>query len=195
MIARSPRPLRSLARAAAPAAALALATLTVGCSMTVGAVNPRPNVVVPAGAPRYSVDVSRVRDHVELDRVTIEEFQTTLRRGFANAVGSRLATPQAEGSVVLVLDSVEPELSNMGALGRFVTLRFRARWLAPDGHVVAELAGVAMPRNPTETGSRHLEDVVEVMIEKTVAGLDAALHDERPRAPASRSHSATSTRL
>jgi len=155
-----------------------------GCSMTVGAVNPRPNVVVPAGGPKYSVDVSRVRDHVELERVTINRFRATLQNGFANAVGSKLSTPQSHDSVVLVLDSVEPELSNLGDIGRFVTVRFRGRWMTPDDQVIAEFAGVAHPRNPTETGKRHLEDVVEVMYEKIINGLNEAVRSAPASAPA-----------
>lgn len=155
--------------------ACALVSLMTGCHATVGAVNPRPNVVVPSNSPKYSVDVSRVKDHVELDHVTIERFRTTLSRGFANAVGSKLSTPQAQDSVVLVLDGVEAELSNLGNLGRFLTLRFRGRWMTPDNQLIAEFAGVAQPRNPTETGNRHLEDVVEVMYEKVISGLNDTL--------------------
>ena len=48
------------------------------------------------------------------------------------------------------------------------------RWYGPGGVKIASLAGVAQPRNPTETGPRHLEDVVEVMYEETVHGLEKA---------------------
>ena len=57
-------------------------------------------------------------------------------------------------------------------------MRFRGRWTKADGQLIAEFAGVAQPRNPTETDNRHLEDLVEVMYEKIVDGLDRS---QRPR--------------
>ena len=140
--------------------------------MSVHAVNPRPNVVVPASSPKYSIDASHVPDHFEVERVSIDEFRTTLRNGFKNAVGSRYTSPQNHDSVVLVFDNVEAELNNLGNIGRFISLRFRGRWLTPDNQLIAEFAGVAQPRNPTETGDRHLEDAVEVMFEKVISGLE-----------------------
>jgi hypothetical protein len=150
----------------------------------VARVNPGPTFGGRPAPPKYSVDVSRVPTEVELDRVTIAALRTTLHRGFANAVGSRLSTPEAHDSMVLVFDSVEPEMSNLGTIGRFVTIRFRGRWMTPDDQVLAEFAGTAQPRNPTETGERHLEDVVEVMYEKIIGGLSDALRNERGNTPA-----------
>lgn len=57
-------------------------------------------------------------------------------------------------------------------MGRFVTLRYRAKWISPEGELIAEVAGAAQPRNPTETGERHLEDVIEVMYERMIDGFD-----------------------
>jgi hypothetical protein len=183
MMARTPSSLRSLlVRLSVPFLAAGAVVLTIGCSVTVGAVNPRPNVVVGADAPRFSLDANQVPDTIELDRVTLQKFRTTLSRGFANAVGSKLSKPEAHDSVVLVLDKVEPEMSNLGSIGRFVSMRFRGRWMTPDNRLIAEFAGVAQPRNPTETGKRHIEDVVEVMYERIINGLDEALR----RAPQER---------
>ena len=153
----------SFVRFCVPFLVVGAMALTTGCSVTVGAVNPRPNVVVAADAPRFSLDANQVPDTIELDRVTLQKFRTTLSRGFANAVGSKLSTVEAHDSVVLVLDKVEPEMSNLGNIGRFVSMRFRGRWMTPDNKLIAEFAGVAQPRNPTESGKRHIEDVVEVM--------------------------------
>lgn len=161
---------------------LLLASAT-GCTMTVHAVNPRPNVVVPASSPKYSVDVSRVPDHFEVERVTIDEFRTTLSRGFQNAVGSRFSSPKNHDSVVLVFDNIEAELNNLGSIGRFLSLRFRGRWLTPDNQLIAEFAGVAQPRNPTETGDRHVEDAVEVMYEKVISGLDESVRPAPRQSP------------
>jgi hypothetical protein len=168
----------SFARLCVPFLVAGAVIVTAGCSTTVGAVNPRPNVVVAADAPRFSLDANQVPDTIELDRVTLQRFRTTLSRGFANAVGSKLSRPEAHDSVVLVLDKVEPEMSNLGNIGRFVSMRFRGRWMTPDNRLIAEFAGVAQPRNPTESGKRHIEDVVEVMYERIIGGLDDALRHE-----------------
>jgi hypothetical protein len=49
-----------------------------------------------------------------------------------------------------------------------------AIWCKGNGNKVAFFAGVAAPRNPTEPGPRHLEDVVEVIYEEMVQGLEKA---------------------
>jgi len=199
MMARNPSSLSSLlVRLSVPFLVAGAVVLTTGCSVTVGAVNPRPNVVVAADAPKFSLDANQVPDTIELDRVTLQKFRTTLSRGFANAVGSKLSKPEAHDSVVLVLDKVEPEMSNLGNIGRFVSMRFRGRWMTPDNRLIAEFAGVAQPRNPTESGKRHIEDVVEVMYERIIGGLDEALRREprdNERHPASGVSTPRQTRL
>jgi hypothetical protein len=158
-----------------PLAVVALAVFFSGCSMTVGATNPRPSVVVSGDSPHFALDVQRVKSDFDVERVHIKEFRTTLTNAFRNAVGSKYAEAKGSDAVVLSFESVEIELSNLGDIGKFLTLRFRGKWLTPDNEVIAEFAGVAQPRNPTETGPRHLEDVVEVMYEKAVGGLNEAL--------------------
>ena len=66
------------------------------------------------------------------------------------------------------------DMANLGVYGRFLNVRYRARWLTKDGETVAQVAGIAKPRNPLETGPRHIEDVVEVMYEMMVEGLNKA---------------------
>jgi hypothetical protein len=160
-----------------PLVALAL----TGCSFTMGAVNPRPNVVVGRKVTTLAVDTAKVVDVQEpkgtspngtiyLSHVHINEFRTTLENGFRNAVGAHYASGTAP--VKLVFDSADLEFSNLGGLGRFLTIRYRAHWETGRGDLIAEVAGTAQPRNPTETGVRHLEDVVEVMYEKLIDGLD-----------------------
>jgi hypothetical protein len=140
------------------------------CSMTMGEVHPRPNVMVSGAAGPFGLDVGKdVPDTQEVDNVTVTEFRRTLRNGFRSAVGSRFTE---KGGVRLSIEYAELQLENLGGIGRFLAIRYRARWLAPDNSVIAELAGVAQPRNPLETGPRHLEDVVEVMYESLVKGLD-----------------------
>jgi hypothetical protein len=153
---------------------LLLALCLPACSMTVNAVNPRPNVVVGPHAGTLSLDVASVSDDYEVGRVSIHQFRKSLTTAFRNAVGDNLAASGDKGSVRLVISSVELELANLGQLGQFVTMRYRAKWTSPDGKVLAQVAGVARPRNPTETGPRHLEDAIEVMFENVIEGLDKA---------------------
>jgi hypothetical protein len=144
---------------------------TAACSVTVGEVHPRPNVMVSGAAGPFGLDVAKdVADTQELGNVTVTEFRRTLRNGFRSAVGSRFTD---KGGVRLSIEYAELQIENLGGIGRFLAIRYRARWLAPDNTVIAELAGVAQPRNPLETGPRHLEDVVEVMYESLVKGLES----------------------
>jgi hypothetical protein len=155
---------------------LALAfVLLAGCSTTLGAVSPRPNVMIGAQSGPYTIDTTHVRDIQEMDRVTVEHLRQSINNGFVSAVGSRLAPNAQTGAFRLVIESADLELSNLGSLGRFLTIRFKARWFLPDGTELAGVAGVAQPRNPTETGKRHLEDVIEVMLEKMIAALDESM--------------------
>lgn len=160
---------------------LVLAVAT-GCSMTVNAMNPRPNVVVAGDGVPMAIDVGAIADDYDVGRVHIHEFRKSVATGFKNAVGDKATTdPHA---LKLVVSQVSMELSNLGSLGQFVTIRYRARWLDERGHTVAQVAGVAQPRNPTETGPRHLEDAVEVMVESMIDGLDKATRRDRTAAPA-----------
>lgn len=161
---------------------VASAALT-GCSYTVNAVNPKPNVVVPGGeSATYRVNVSAVPDEFEVENITVKEFRKTLARGFQNAVGSKYAKDNQPASIRLVFDKIEMRLSNLGRLGKFANIQFRAKWVTGDGKVLAEVAGNASPRNPMEPGDRHLEDVVEVMYEKLIEGLDRVVSNTAPRA-------------
>jgi hypothetical protein len=159
-------------------------TCLSGCTATLGAVNPRPNVVIGRGVSTISLDASKVADEQEpkgqatpgtfnMWSVKIKDFRTTLDNGFRNAVGSHFSSdPSARTR--LVIDTADLEFSNLGGLGRFMTIRYRAHWNDAKGELLAEVAGTAQPTNPTETGQRHLEDVVEVMYEKMIDGLDKA---------------------
>jgi hypothetical protein len=149
--------------------------LLTGCSTTLGAVSPRPNVMIGAQSGPYAIDTTHVRDVQEMDRVTVEHFRRSIDTGFQSAVGSHLAANAQTGAFRLVVESADLELANLGGLGRFLTIRFKARWFLPDGTELAGVAGVAQPRNPTETGKRHLEDVIEVMLEKMIAALDESM--------------------
>ncbi|MFO0668933.1 MAG: hypothetical protein U0235_04785 [Polyangiaceae bacterium] len=160
---------------------LVLAVAT-GCSMTVNALNPRPNVVVAGDGMPMAIDVGGISDDYEIGRVHVHEFKKSLTAGFRNAVGDKATTDA--GALRLVVSQVSMELANIGSIGQFVTIRYRAKWLDGQGRTVAQVAGVAQPRNPTETGPRHLEDAIEVMVENMIDGLDKATRRDRAPAPA-----------
>lgn len=159
------------ARVALPT--LFVVAFTAGCGVTVGPVNPRPNVVVTAGAPKVSQDLTAVHDNYELELVKLTKFKTTLDTAFKNAVGSHYTTTSGDG-VRLVIENLEPHMSDLGNIGRFMIIRFRGKWVGANGAVLAEFTGVAHPRNPTEPGKRHVEDVVEVLYEKMIDALNQA---------------------
>jgi hypothetical protein len=157
-----------------PSLVVALGLCVAGCHLvTFGAVNPRPHVSVPDTARSYSLEVGRVvPDDQVLDTIAIRQFRTTLRNGFQNAAGDRfVAAPQA-GTCRLVVDRATLSTADIGKVGKFLTLTYRARWLDENGAILAELVGMAQPRDPVETRPRHLEDVVEVMYEQLIEGLE-----------------------
>lgn len=152
-----------------------------GCVWTYHAVNPRPNVIITGETGTYGVRISRrIEDIQELNGLKIEDVYATLTAGFKNAVGDRFE-PASRAGLVLSIDQADFDMANLGVYGRFLNVRFKAKWTTADGRVVAQVAGIAKPRNPLETGPRHIEDVVEVMYELMVDGLNKSA---APAAPA-----------
>lgn len=161
-------------------ATLALAlVLFAGCTTTWGVRNPQPNVAIGAGVAKLSVDAKNVPDEQEVGNLIITDFRQTLINAGRNMAGSRFVPAGTAGAFSLVIDQAVLDAGNIGNIGQYLSLRFRARWLTPDGQLAAEVAGVAEPRNPTETGSRHLSDVVEVMYEQMVAGLSRTMSSQK----------------
>src|SRR5690606_14401846 len=134
----------------------ALATLLLlvspslsGCTMTVGAVNPTPNVTV-RGDGTYSLDVSRVPDTVEAGRgATLTQLRQTLTAGVHNAVGEAFV-PNGSGDIRLVIDSFRASIDE-GQIG-VLRITYKARWENGDGQLLARVAGTALPKNPIQTG-------------------------------------------
>lgn len=140
-----------------------------------GAVNPRPRVVVGGDAGRYSVDLGTIPDKQTPGAgLDIVDFRKSLRMGFKNMVGTSYVEAPDTAGMALVIELAELSRANIGQIGGYVIIRYRATWLTSKGVKVASLVGVAEPRNPTEPGPRHLEDVIEVMYEEMVDGLERA---------------------
>lgn len=87
-------------------------------------------------------------------------------------VGSSFAADLKDAGLSLSIEHADLSRANLGGLGGYVIIRYRGSWHGADGSEIAQFAGVAEPRNPTESGPRHLEDVVEVMYEQMVAALE-----------------------
>ncbi len=163
-------------------AALGLvAASSLGCSMTVEAVNPSPNVTM-SGQGAYSVDVAKIPDVLEPGRgVTLTQVQKSVQAGFENAVGSSYSADRSDG-IQLVFDAFKASIDE-GQIG-VLRVTYRARWLAPDGEVLAEASGTALPKNPIQTGEGHWRDVLEVMFEQLVDSYDKAQEKRDKRAGA-----------
>jgi len=163
--------IRSRLNRLAIATTLCLAAATVGCSMTVEAVNPSPNVTL-SGQGTYSVDVAKIPDVLEPGRgVTLTEVQKSVQSGFENAVGGSYSADKTEGTR-LVFDSFKASIDE-GQIG-ILRVTYRARWLNSEGDVVASASGTALPKNPIQTGEGHWRDVLEVMFEQLVDAYDKA---------------------
>jgi hypothetical protein len=166
---------------------LAALSFLVGCfpfpeagPTTLAAVDPHPNVVV-VGTGTYSVDVRVVPDVVEPGRgVTIQQVRATIQRGFVNAVGSAYR-PDPTGAIRLVFEDLGASIDE----GRYgvMRIRYRARWEATNGDIIARTAGTALPKNPAQTGSGHWRDTVEVMLEQLVDAFNKAQPSEHVPAP------------
>jgi hypothetical protein len=179
-------------------AALALAASACAHTptvFTVGAVNPRPTVAIGGDVGPVSIDLSKIPDAetppdpdngrhvwgntivVNSAALVIKDLHATLEAGFRNAVASHYSA-SPEGTTRLVLDSADIQLVDMPSVdglqppvGRFLTCAYRGRWLDPQGKLLSEVSGVAQPRFKGEQGPRHLEDVVEVMLENALKPL------------------------
>lgn len=150
-----------------------LLVLSSGCTRTFHAVNPRPSVVIDSEMGTLALDLGTVPDkQVPADGAQVEEFRKTLETGFRNMVGAKFTPDSKSANMVLKLEQAELSHGNLGSLGKFMIIRYKAGWYGGDGSKIALFAGVAEPRNPTETSERHLEDVVEVMYEQCVQALE-----------------------
>src|SRR5690242_3346110 len=120
-----------MARVLLPRLVLALGFLVGGCSsVTFGAVNPTPHVSVPETARSYSLEVSRaVANDQQLETIAIRQFHATLRNGFQSAAGDRYVPSPQAGTCRLVVDSATLSSANLGKVGKFLILKYRARWL------------------------------------------------------------------
>lgn len=156
----------------------------VACGVTVNELNPHPSVAVAGTATPVSLDVSAVADDVGLGdgaaTLSIHQLRRTLDNAFRNAAGSKIA-PAGTPSIKLTIDQLVWRRETSEGYGSAAMIEYRARWTGPDGQLLAEVSGVARPRDPRVDSERFVADAIEVMFEKMVAGLDETTHPTAPR--------------
>ncbi|HZS42372.1 MAG TPA: hypothetical protein VFF06_36330 [Polyangia bacterium] len=150
---------------------LALGLGLMGCPIfteRIFELNPHPRVALDERAPPVTVDVGAISDDAIGSDVAalVREWRRTLENGFRNAAGARFVPRETANAARLVFAQADLEGNN----GRFRSLRYRASWFAPDGRLLAEAAGEAMPRD-RERRAYSNEDVIEVMYEQLFARL------------------------
>lgn len=151
-----------------------VASVSGGCggSTAFQAVNPRPSVVLDSKHGQLALELGNVPDETTINALTITEFRQTLKNGFQNLAGKKLTEDPKAAALVLHIEQADLDKGAIGNRGGYIIIRYRATWSSGDGEELATFAGVAEPRNPTEPGARHLEDVVEVMYEQMVGALE-----------------------
>ena len=147
--------------------------MSLSACASIEEVNPRPTVAVEdeAGPFGFVLGEGVKAEQEPSSQVTVYEFRKSLQNGFRNMVGSQWAGKK-KARRELRLTQADLEMAKFyGA--NYITIRYRGGWYERNKKITS-VAGIAQPRNPTETGDRHLEDVIEVMFEQTVAGLERA---------------------
>ncbi len=140
-----------------------------------GAFHPRPTVTVEVSDGQIGFDVSEVADMQQPadSNLHLTHFRESLTNGFKSLAADQYSPDISSADLVLKLSEAKLEQARIGNIGGYIAIRYRGGWYNGDGTKLASVAGMAEPRNPTETnGQRHLEDVVEVLLEQCVGGLE-----------------------
>ncbi|MCY1017397.1 hypothetical protein [Pyxidicoccus sp. MSG2] len=164
-------------------AALSLTTvlLATGCTFSVAAGDPRPNIDLPESQASLALEMDpSVRDvfHVPsrsgVAPTNVEAWRTTLERGFKNGFRSAFKT---DGGKDLVLHIVEAELElvpaevqdNGGVVSTEAQVRYKARLVDAQGNVVRRSTGTVSSKRSTSRPKETTliaESAVETMYEK-----------------------------
>lgn len=155
--------------------------LATGCTLSVAAGDPRPNVDLPESQASLALemdpsvrDVFQVPGRSGINATNVEAWRTTLERGFKNGFRSAFKT---DGGKDLVLQIVEAELelaptavtSSGGAVAAEAQVRYKARLVDAQGNVVRRSTGTVTSKRSTSRGaeiSLIAESAVETMYEK-----------------------------
>lgn len=153
---------------------LALLVLSVGCATTIRELHPHPGTTLKGTTGKFTLVTSAIADEYEPGRdVHLRQMKQTLQNAMEAATGTRYSSKADPDATRLVFSELSPSFVKLGANDNVVLLTFRAAWQAPDGTVIADVAGNAGPTNPGEhSQQRRVEDAVEAMFQQLINGLD-----------------------
>jgi hypothetical protein len=164
-------------------AAVSLTALlfATGCTLSVAAGNPRPNLDLPESQTALALELDpAVRDAFQIpgrsgmNETHVEAWRTTLERGFSNGFRSSFKT---DGGKDLVLQVVEAELefaptavtAKGGPVAVEAQIRYKARLVDAQGNVVRRSTGTVASKRSTSKAAEITsisESAVESMYEK-----------------------------
>ncbi|WP_164017803.1 LPS assembly lipoprotein LptE [Pyxidicoccus trucidator] len=168
------------------AVSLTAVLFATGCTLSVAAGDPRPNIDLPESQASLALELDpSVRDVFQVPArsgvvpTNVEAWRTTLDRGFKNGFRSAFRT---DGGKELVLQIVEAELELAptavnevgGAAAAEAQVRYKARLVDAQGNVLRRSTGtVASKRSTSQPGEITLiaESAVESMYEKIAEDL------------------------
>ncbi len=168
-----------------------VALLVTGCSFTVGAVEPKPNIALPTKSPVFELEMQpTVKDTYEVPSSggiqggTVEAWRSSLEKGFAAGFPSGVAE---NGTAKLRLELAEfsfvPAAVNSrgGTVGARGQLKFRGRWIIGDKEI--PVSGTAESK-AAATGWGDIDPSAASAIETMYEGFAQALFETMSKQPA-----------
>ncbi|MEO6953812.1 MAG: hypothetical protein ABI321_18565 [Polyangia bacterium] len=153
---------------------LAALVLSAGCAVTIKELHPHPGTTLKGTTGKFTLVTSAIADDYEPGRdVHLHDMKQTLQNAMQAAAGTRYSSKADPDATRLVFSELSPSFVKLGADDNVILFTFRASWQAPDGTVIADIAGNAGPTNPGEhSQKRRVEDAIEAMFQQLVNGLD-----------------------
>ena len=166
------------------ALALVIALLPA-CAVTVGAVSPVPNVLLPRSSQSLALriapevpDAFEVPDDDPSFQLKVTSWRESMTIAFRNGFARYFVGTQPQSDLVLVVLHAEPHLVNAGrSVGgslAHVQLRFQAELLDTNQHVLKTWADTVVSRNTFTIGNyagNALGSAVEAMYEEIANGM------------------------
>jgi hypothetical protein len=160
--------------------------LLPACAVTVGAVRPVPNVLLPRSSQSLALriapevpDAFDVPDDYPSLELKLTSWRQSMTIAFRNGFARYYASPQPKSDLVLVVLHADPHLVNAGR-GPFggtlvhVQLRFQAELLDANEHVLKTWADTVVSRNTFTTGDyagNAVGSAIEAMYEEIANGM------------------------
>jgi len=138
-------------------------------------VSPNPSVVISGRATHIRIDTSALKDAQHVSGMlftSVADIRKSLTNGLRNAAGDKFVE---SGSDAVLLKFVSLDLQVTQGLSSYIGARFRAKWIAANGELIAEVSAKAEPHNRFEQDrDRHVEDLLGVVLERAIEGYDRA---------------------